>query len=190
MTPENINFDELKKAWLAMGEILGMQSTQNDNPENLNNKKTALDNLRDRYRSFWTMSLIMTFISLILFPILFTKVVIFDKPVGVYLGTAYAIYFLIAFIMDHWLWTCIGKIDPLHMSISQVAEKSMSYRKRHLQFMFILIPIAIALFGFTGYVFSSDIFFLSGMGVGVICGLILGSIQLRRFMNDYRKLSE
>ena len=76
------------------------------------------------------------------------------------------------------------------MSVSEVAYNAMFYRKRHLQFMAVLIPMAVALLGFTGYVFSSEIYFPYGMIVGAVCGLIIGIIQFRKFMAEYRKLSE
>ncbi len=186
MTSENANIDQLKKAWYVMGECLGIRPTPDSDPENLKNKKTALDRLRNQYRTLFAISL----------PMVFTSYLIFSRAVpaygkqSLYLGIAYAAYFIITFIMDRWLWTGIGTIDPLKMSVSQVVEKSMFYRKRHLQFIAILIPIAVVLLGFTGYVFLSNIYFLSGIIVGAICGAILGIIQFRRFMDEYRKLSE
>ena len=185
MNTENIDIEQMRKAWLAMGEGLGMKLPTDNNPDNLNKKKTALDRLRDKYRIFFTISLLMIFVSFMVFsrnPV--------GSPLKFWLGVAYAAYFLTACCLDFWLWRGIGTINPLRMSVSEVAGKAMFYRHRHLQFMAVLLPMAIALMFFTGYVFSSEIYLLNGMAVGAFCGLVIGIIQFRRFMAEYRKLSE
>ncbi|MCM1141828.1 MAG: hypothetical protein NC453_24925 [Muribaculum sp.] len=186
MNTENIDLQQMKKAWLEMGEALGMQPSPTDNPENFNKMKTALDRLRDKYRVFWTASLLLAFGTFMIF----SNSQIIESPLNLWLGVAYAVYFLTVFCMDYWLWRGIGTINPLRMSVSEVAYNAMFYRKRHLQFMAVLIPMAVALLGFTGYVFSSEIYFPYGMIVGAVCGLIIGIIQFRKFMAEYRKLSE
>lgn len=186
MNTENIDIEQMKRAWLSMGKALGMQPVQDNNPENLNNKKTALDRLRDKYRVFCTISLLMVFVCFMIF----SRGLIVSSNLNFWLGIAYAVYFLTAFGMDQWLYRGIGKIDPLKMTVSQVVQRSMFYKKRHLQFMAVLIPMALAVLGFTGYVFSVERYFLIGMIAGAICGAILGVIQFRRFMADYKKLAE
>ncbi len=185
MTPEELKIDELKKAWLSMGEILGMNHPES-NLESLSSKKTALDHLRAHYKKFWILSAFMmvsTFMIFIVRPIE-------DNHLMFYLGLSYLVYFLTAFIMDQWLWRGIGTIDPVTMSVSQVVGKSIFYRKRHLQFIAVLLPMAIALIGFTVFIFSENEYFLKGIIAGAVVGIIIGSIQLRRFMAEYRKLME
>lgn len=128
----------------------------------------------------------MVFVSFMIF----SRGLIGESHLNPWLGVAYAVYFLTAFSMDQWLYQGIGKIDPLKMSVSQVLKKSLFYRKRHLQFMAILIPMALGLLGFTGYVFSNDRYMLIGMIAGAIFGAIIGIIHFRRFMVEYRNLSE
>lgn len=185
MTHENVNLDELKRAWLAMGETLGMNRPEND-PKNLDEMKTALDRLRQKYRVFWITSLGMVFVSFMVF----SRGMLIDSEWNVWLGVAYSVYFLTAFSMDQWLYSGIGTIDPLRQSVSEVAAKAMFYRKRHLQFIVVLIPMAVALIAFTGYVFSDETYFISGMITGALLGIILGIFQFRRFMAYYRQLSE
>lgn len=186
MNTEELDIQQMRKAWLAMGECLGMKPAAANKPEGFNKKETALDRLRDKYRMFWTVALLMIFVSFITF----SKCLIVESPLNFWLGVAYAVYFLTSCCMDFWLWRGIGTINPLRMGISQVVNKAMFYRKRHLQFMAIIIPMGLTLLIFTGYVFSSETYFLSGMIAGAICGLIIAIIQFRRFMADYRKLSE
>lgn len=186
MNSENIDIEQMRKAWVEMGKALGMQSGLDNNPEDFNKKKTALDRLRDRYRLFWTMSLPLAFSTFMIF----SRRMIAENHMNFWLGVACAVYFLTVFCMDFWLWRGIGSINPLKMSIAEIAEKSMFYRKRHLQFVAILIPIAIALIGFMGYVFSSEKYVLNGITVGAICGGFVGIMQFRRFMAEYRNLSD
>lgn len=184
MNTENIDIERMRKAWLAMGEALGMQPSADSDPDNLNKRKTALDRLRHKYRVFWTVAIFMIFGSFMMFhgsP--------GESQYSSWLRVAFALYFLTVFCMDHWLWRGICTIDPLRMGVAEVVAKAMHYRKMHLQFMAVLIPAAMALLGATGYVFSSQIYFLSGMVVGAFCGFIIGIIQFRRFMAEYRSLS-
>ena len=186
MNTDNLDIEQIRKAWISMGKTLGMHPSPYQTPEDLGNRKTALDRLRDKYRHFWIVALIMTFYSLLMF----SCGRIFEGRGGVWLGIAYAAYFLTVFCMDHWLWRGIGSIDPLKMGVAEVAEKALFYRKRHLQFIVVLIPMAVVLLGFTAYAFSSDIYFLIGIAVGAVCGLTVGIIQFRRIMAEYRKLSD
>lgn len=186
MTPDNIDLDNLKKSWMEMGRSLGSQFDHGYNPDQLSNMKTTLDRLRDRYRVFWRVGLIMIFTS----SFIFSGDIINENPLNIYLCFVFPIYFLTCFLMDHWLWKGIGSIDPLRMGVAEVAQKALYYKKKHLQFMIFLIPMAIALLGFTGYVFSSDKYLLMGMITGAICGAALGIIQFRRFMAEYRKLTD
>lgn len=185
MSKDNIDIEQMRKAWLEMGKSLGMQTLPNSEPIDFNKKKTALDRLRDRYNVFWIISLVMTFVGFMIF----SRGIFIVSHLNFWLGIAYAAYFLTVSCMDFWFWRGICTIDPLRMNVSEISEKSMFYRKRHLQFMAILIPMAIALLCFTGYVFSSEIYFLNGMIAGAVIGAIIGTIQFRRFMAGYRDLS-
>lgn len=186
MNIENQDIEQMRKAWIEMGKALGMQPAPFNDPGEMGSKKTALDRLRNRYRVFWIASLLLSFGTFMFF----SSRSIMDGRLYLWLGIAYAVYFLTAFCMDFWLYNGLGTINPLKMGVTEVAWKSAFYRKRHLQFMVVLIPMAIALIAFTGYVFSSEMYFLNGLATGVILGLIIGIIQLRRFMTEYRNLSE
>lgn len=186
MKSEKRDAEELRNVWDKMGRSLGEPTMGADSPEALSRKRTALDRLRDRYRVFRNVSLLMVFSSFMLF----TRSDLLAKPYDLYLGAAFSAYFLICFLMDLWLWWGISNIDPLTMSVRQVVEKAMFYRKRHLQFIAVLLPLALSLVGFMGYLFSADRYMLVGMIIGAVCGAAIGVIQLKRFMREYRRLSE
>lgn len=175
----------MRKAWIAMGKALGEQPSSDNNPDDLNKKKTALDRLRDRYCVFWIASLLLAFGTFMIF----SRGQIVDSSLNLWLGVAYAVYFLTVSGMDFWLWRGLDSINPLSMTVSEISEKALYYRKCHLRFMAVLIPMAILLLGFTGYVFSSEIYTLYGMIFGAIAGLIIGILQFRKFMIAYRNLS-
>lgn len=179
------DIEQMRRAWTEMGKALGMKSVAVSDPESYGKKKTALDRLRHKHLTFWIISAMMTVGGFLIF----SRTLIVEPDLSLWLGAAYAFYFLTAASMDFYLWRGIGSIDPLGMDVSEISAKSMFYRKSHLQFMTILIPMAIALLGFTGYVYSSEIYFLNGMVAGVIAGAIIGTIQFRRFMAEYRHLS-
>ncbi len=91
--------------------------------------------------------------------------------------------------MDWWLYYGIGSIDCVRMSVREVSEKAMFYRKRHLQFVMILIPFALILFGWLAYVNSGDIYLLAGMAAGAFFGLAIGLYHLSQFLRDYKTLN-
>lgn len=186
MNIESHDIVQIKKAWSKIGHSLESQCAPDLDPESYKRKKTALDRLRDKYRTFCVISLLMVFNSFLTF----SRVPLADSKPNFWLGVVYALYFLIAFCMDYWLWKGIGTIDPLRMSVVEVSGKALFYRKKHLQFVVAIIPIAIVVLGFTVYQFSANIYFLAGMVAGAVCGLVIGTAQLRRFMAEYRNLSE
>lgn len=74
----------------------------------------------------------------------------------------------------------------MSMAVGEVSRLATFYRKRHLQFMIILIPIAIALLGSFIYVMVDNIYFIYGVICGAVIGLAIGIFQFMEFMADYR----
>lgn len=179
------NLDNLRKAWKETGEALPSEGNNHES-QNLNKKKTALDNLRDRYRSFWIMSLCFAFGTFMIFWNNEEIIGFNMKP----LALSYMAYFLICFGFDFWLWRGVRTINPVTMDVSEVASRALFYHKRHLQSMCILLPLVVLLVGFTAYVFQSETYMVWGVVVGVIIGAILGIMQFRRFMASYREISD
>lgn len=184
MNTENNGLDRLRKVWRKTGNAMGKDYP---NPDDLNKKKTALDNLRDRYKSFWVMELCLGFGIFMIFRNIIDNVA---PGIKFPLASSYWMYFLICFAMDFWLWNGVKKINPVTMSVSEVASKALFYHKRHLQFMCFLLPLAVALVGFTAYSFRAETYMVYGIIVGVVIGAIMGIIQFRRFMASYRQLSD
>ncbi|MDE6339766.1 MAG: hypothetical protein K2K97_08280 [Muribaculaceae bacterium] len=144
---------------------------------------TSLDRLRSRYRRFYTLSF-----ALIPCSFSFMLPSIFPIQNGLWLTIAFCIYFLTCGLMDRWLYDGIGSIDCLRMSVSEVIHKSRFYRKRHLQFIMCLLPMAFLVIGLMAYCCKFDRYIVQGMIIGGITGLAIGSWQLLQFLRDYRKL--
>ncbi|MDE6715933.1 MAG: hypothetical protein K2J74_05560, partial [Muribaculaceae bacterium] len=121
MTNQTENLEEVKRAWIKMGESLGMQMPEYHDI-NLDKKKTALDRLRSYYKRFFIMAAIFTVTSLLIFSRF--KDILNNQDAD-YLGFAYSAYFLIVFFMDFWMWNGIGSINPLTMSVSEVITKAI-----------------------------------------------------------------
>lgn len=184
MTTGYDDFDKMKRAWHSVGNSIERGNAHS--PTELSRKTTALDRLRNRYQRFSIASALLIFGSFMIF----SRGELSDSPWNLYLGIAYAVYFATAAVMDFVLWKGVGTINPVEMSVTEVASLSLHYRKRHLQCVAVLLPFAIAILAFTAYAFIGNTYFLYGIFAGTALGAVIGSLQFRRFMSDYRKLSE
>lgn len=146
---------------------------------------TALESLARRYRHFSIIATIMIAWSVIGF---FPGVSPFSR--NIYLMLAFGIYFLTCSTMDFWLYMGIRSIDIQEMPVSEVVRKALFYRKRHLQFMAILIPMAVALVAFMTWTLTEDPIMLASIAAGALIGLAIGLRQFMRFMSDYRTLTK
>ncbi|MDE6381189.1 MAG: hypothetical protein K2L11_12020, partial [Muribaculaceae bacterium] len=61
MNSNNMDIEQMRKAWIEMGKALGMETSPGD-PDNLNKMKTSLDRLRDGYGKGCDMSILGTII--------------------------------------------------------------------------------------------------------------------------------
>lgn len=179
--------NDFRSAWLAMQsriDNLEKQCGQNREKEMNYNRKTSLDSLADRYRRFAILGIAMTLCC----SGLFNHVV----PFGAYRFTPYimAAYFLLASVMDWYLMKGIKSIDVNTMSVNKVCSMVKHYKKRHHQFMIVLIPICITILTLFICAFASDRYMVGGVICGAILGLIVGLSQYNKFMSDYRTIEK
>ncbi len=147
-------------------------------------RRSSLQSLARRYRWFSNMALFM-----ILWPIITwanPSIVIPHKTV---ILIVMCVYFAVCSIMDHWLYCGIKSIDCATMTVSEVARLARLYRRRHLQFIGLLLPIAIGVIGVIIY-FSTNIYTTVGVIMGAILGIVIGLRQLMAFLADYRQLMQ
>lgn len=186
MNTRNDDLDNIRRAWTSMGESLNNLTAENIPTNRLSNMKTTLDRLADKYKHFSICSLVMILSS----SLLFSRPDMLARPWSIYIPIAFSAYFFIAFAIDHYLYNGIKSIDPLTMTVSEVANKALYYKKRHLQSIILLLPMAVALIIATAYAFSFDGYVLAGMAAGALFGLAIGITQLCKFLSYYRNLSE
>lgn len=177
----------MKIAWRDTNRNFDSRISQEEimNEFRQRNPRTSLDRLRTRYKRFVAVALVAAFPC----SMVFLKSDLVSGEGRIWLAIAFAAYFILCASMDFWLYLGIGKIDPLTMSVSEVIGRAMFYRKRHLQFIAVLIPVAIALISFMAYQIGCDVYLISGMAIGGCIGLAIGSMQLIEFMRDYKSIS-
>lgn len=176
--------DDLKKNWQNANVSLNQNSNAYDSIIN-GKRRTALENLAERYRRFSNIALMLILLSFtwIFNPNMFPE----NHRLSIAVGVSFAIYALIGSIMDRWLYQGIRSIDVVTMPVSEVIRKALFYRKRHLQFIAILLPIVLAIIG--GMAWSMDnLYFRLGILVGFIAGTAIGLRQLMAFLADYRTI--
>lgn len=150
-------------------------------------KRTALQDLAQRYLRFSNVAIVM----LLCTPITVFK--IFSEEFGttwaLWIGMGFDLVFLLSSIMDRWLCYKIRQLDVVTMAVSEIARKAALYKKRHLQFVAVLLPMAIAVCCAMAWA-SSDVYLIAGMVTGGVVGLALGISQLMKFLSDYHSLTE
>lgn len=182
MSPE-----EIKKTWEEASRRFYRPTPEEFENMYREKKETALDRLATKYRRFSTMSLVMTFVSSLW---LFSPSFMETSEHKFMLSITLMAYFAICSSIDYWLYRGVSSINCFEMSVSEVIDKAMYYRKKHLQSIMFLIPLAVVVFGVMVYSFNADIYIIYGMAAGLIVGLLLGYRHFREFMDEYRTIKE
>lgn len=146
--------------------------------QSIEKNSTALDWLANKYK--W--------MAIFVAPIGIMTMIVGRELFGTWICVSYCLYFLLADLMDIYLYRQIKKIDPATMSVSQVSHMARLCRRRHHQFQLILIPLAIALVSALVYYNLNDANIVVSMAIGGAFGLILGTILYLRMMKRYRTL--
>ncbi|MDE6547885.1 MAG: hypothetical protein K2L22_02710 [Muribaculaceae bacterium] len=149
-------------------------------------RKTALQNLADRYKRFSILGvcLIMLSLSYCFNPNIFPG----ELKWRIIISVAFALYALTASVMDCWLYNGIRSIDVVTMPVAEVIRKAMFYKKRHMQFIAVLLPFVLAIIGVIAWK-GDNIYFRLGIIVGFISGTAIGVFQLMNFLADYRAIT-
>lgn len=172
MTDLNSNWEVAKKT------LQNLPDNNCPDPDRL----TALERLARRYRRFASISTVF----IVVMPLYFRND-IFSESWRLTLMLSFCVYFAIAAGMDWWLYAGVNSIDVVNMPVSEVASKALFYRKWHHRFMALLIPAAAALLTLLVIALTDNsVPMLVGIGAGAAFGLLIGTLQYRRFMSDYR----
>ena len=173
--------DNLKKDWQDTNVAIQTEAKSYDKIIN-GKRRTALENLAERYRRFSNLALILILLSFswIFNPDMFPG----NQGLRIAVGVSFAVYALIASIMDRWLYKGIQSIDIVVMPVSEVVRKALFYRKRHLQFIVILLPVVLSIIAVMAWSMD-NLYFRLGIVVGFIAGVAIGVRQLLAFLADY-----
>ncbi len=175
--------NDLKNCWCEAR----FRRTPVENPEN--RRRTALETLAAHYRRFSTVILILAMcMPLWMWNVM--RSIGLDVNVAVWLMLFLTLYCLTGSTMDWWLYKGISRIDVATMTVSDVCRRIYYYRKKHFQFMGILIPFAIVAIGIMVWIFSADEWALYGIAAGAVIGLAAGLRQFMKFMSEYRDITD
>lgn len=182
--------ENIRRTWEEMGERLENRDESGSDHGNSDygryRRETALEKLKRKYLTFSTMALIFIFV----WPCSLFNL---RDLVGDWLWPLliiFSLYFAVCSAMDYWLYKGIGTIDCYTMTVKDVIEKAYYYRKMHLRFIAILLPIAFICIGSLGWVMREEPYIIAGMLFGGILGFVLGYRQYLDFMSEYRRLRD
>lgn len=176
--------ENLKKDWQDSNVSIS-RDTDSINSIINGKRRTALDNLAQRYRRFSAIALILILLS---FTWMFNPGMFPDNPrLRIAVSVSFAVYALICSVMDRWLYQGIRSIDVVTMPVSEVIRKALFYRKRHLQFIAILLPIVLTIIAVMAWSMD-NLYFRFGILMGVIVGIAIGLHHLFAFLADYRAI--
>lgn len=186
MNSNNLDIEQIKKAWRDMGKALGMD-TSTSNPDNMNNRETDLDRLHTRYMRGRDFS--------ILGGIIFSILIYFMPPLKdeyrISVVITYAILLLANAYVLNWFCRGIGKINPLTMTISEVASMAKYYKKCHLRYHLLGLLASVPWIVYFFYaLIRSGFRSMEGLVMGLIIGSICGLRGLWKYLDDYHNLSE
>ena len=150
-------------------------------------KETALERLASRYKKFSILGVGMVACSA---SWLMQRHLVPDVDMRWRIVSIMVCYFAICSLIDNWFYRGISSIDCYTMSVKEVSEKALYYRKKHLQSMMVLFPFAVLVVGCVAYTFISEPYMLYGIGLGVLTGLLIGYFQFREFMKEYKILRD
>lgn len=175
--------ENIKQCWQ------GARFNNADSDPNINRRMTALQSLAQRYRRFSILG--MVFAVVIPFTLL-NMMRVFDGNgelrilMVVILAAA---YFMICSVMDYWLYLGVRSIDLATMNVAEVCRKAYYYRKKHFQFIAVLLPMAIVMIGLLTWIISDNIYTLCGLAFGALLGVGVGLRELLSFLDDYRRIT-
>lgn len=176
--------EDLKNCWSGAR----FSHSSNEHPDN--RRKTALATLATHYKRFSTITLILA----LCMPIWLWGALQYENGVNIWIklgGVAFGmLYCLTASFMDRWLYNGVSNIDVATMPVAEVFRLTFYYRKKHFQFMGILIPMAVIFIGALAWLLSGDIWSIYGMIAGGLVGLTLGIREFKRFMEEYRDIAK
>lgn len=186
MDIKELDIEQMRNAWVEMGKVLEAD-TRPSNPTNMNNMNTNLDKLRTRYLRGWKFSFtagILLAAGVFLNPSINSE---YRLPLSI----SYIILMLANGYVLYKLWCGLEKINPLTMPITQVCTLANYYKKYHMLYYMLFIPIVIVWSGYYMFaILGKDIGGRNSLIIGCIAGGFSGLCAIYLYLRDYRNLTK
>lgn len=178
--------EEIKKTWQEAATRFYAPTPDEFEMMFRRKKETALERLAKKYQRFSRLGVLFAIMSC--FYLMPNSV--FPREITVWIAVFFVFYFALCSMMDYWLYKGVSGIDCYTMTVKEVAEKALYYKKKHLQFIATLLPLALFYIALLVYASDGNIYFMGGIAVGAIVGAALGYRQYLDFMAQYKDLCE
>lgn len=179
--------EEIKATWREASRRLYAPTPEEYEKMFRERKETALEKLTAQYKRFSIMGCVMMIVSFcyFLFP---TNLIV--PHMQIWLVIAFMLYFATCSCMDYWLYKGVGGINCYTMTVKDVVEKAMYYKKKHHLFIAILLPMAVGIIGLLMYTFQFEKALVIGVLAGAIIGGAIGYRKYLDFMAEYKNLAD
>ncbi|MDE6078041.1 MAG: hypothetical protein K2G29_09940 [Muribaculaceae bacterium] len=176
--------EEIKETWNEAARRLYRPTQDEFEVRYRRNKETALERLALKYKRFSRFALVMMVMcSLYLIPNQ-----LFPSGLRIWVALGFALYLGTCSCMDYWLYKGVSSIDCYTMTVSEVVSKAMYYRRKHLQFIAILLPWIFCMIWMLIYATGFDRYFMYGILTGAFVGGAIGYRKYLEFMAEYKKI--
>lgn len=177
-----MDLEEIKRQLDSLDERLARLENGSDNKAHISGIErgkiiSAQERLVRRYHRFAVVGLLMCPVVGILYRGLMPLL-----PRVMFAG-----FFLVASMMDFYMWKGVKSIDCTTMGVATVAEKARFYRKMHHIFMAVLVVLFVPILG-TLMALGADEYMMWGMAAGGVVGLAIGVKMYLNIMGEYRTL--
>lgn len=178
-----MNIEEIKRRLDGLDERLARLENKSDMKVDIagierGRIQSAQERLVRRYRMCALIGLLMCPVVGILYRNIMPLL-----PRGMFAG-----FFLVASMMDLYLWKGVKSIDCSTMGVATVAEKARFYRKMHHVFMAVLVVLMMPVLGTLVMALGADEYMMWGMAAGGVVGLAIGVKMYLNIMGQYRTL--
>ena len=182
------NLDEIKAMWIDLNSRLSVVEEENRRLLDIvkNDKyKSIRQRLLTRYRAFIILALSFAIVCpafLLLDPMVVEK---FRLATAIY----WCLFMLAAAGVDFYLYSIVRRMDVYNSTVLEMTKMAANNWKIHKLWIIIGMPVAFGAVILWGLAMDADNFVILCMIIGGVIGGVIGGLQLRKFWNDYKNLS-
>lgn len=186
---KDINPEEMKLLWNQLNErITGIEEQLQLCSRKVIDKK--LSSSKEQLTAIYRRLFIMGCFFAILFPsLILTHAMDYpDTVMRYYAAGAFAVFFITTAVMDCNQFNSISDMNLNTMSITEVAARARTLKRRHHIYQLILVPLAIVTLTLFTIPLASDRYTIYGIIFGGIVGMALGLRLYLKIMRGYKNL--